>query len=395
MIGTLAVIALFIAFLFVAVRIARQCSNQVYRLIAVGITTWIMVEAIINIASVVGWWAVTGVPLPFFSYGGTALITELAAVGVLYNIAHDRTRTEDFTIPRALARSRRAPCARGRTLDQVRDQVRDRARARAPAPREFRAVPPIAATRRVPQPPRGDPRPKSPAHREVLMGRPVVITGGGTGGHVFPMQRDRGGAASKRVCRHRTCASWAAAGAKRPRCCAARSPLTLLPGRGVRRSLAPARPARQPGGDRRTPGGAGERAVAPVALAALGGGLGRRLRLLRHGRGGAVCAHPARSRRLRRRARRRPPTARAIRHDAVLRVRRRRLQRGRHRRSRAALHRGTGSFAPRASGGVRPSGATRRPRADGRRRGHGIARALVGSTRPRASSPRSGVSAPT
>jgi cell division protein FtsW len=98
LIGTLAVIALFIAFLMVSVRIAQQCSNQVYRLVAVGVTTWIAVEALINISSVVGWWAVTGVPLPFFSYGGTALITELAAVGLLYNIAHDRSRTDDLTI---------------------------------------------------------------------------------------------------------------------------------------------------------------------------------------------------------------------------------------------------------------------------------------------------------
>jgi cell division protein FtsW len=98
LIGALAVIALFVAFLMVSVRIAQRCSNQVYRLVAVGITTWIAVEALINISSVVGWWAVTGVPLPFFSYGGTALITELAAVGVLYNIAHDRSRTDDLTI---------------------------------------------------------------------------------------------------------------------------------------------------------------------------------------------------------------------------------------------------------------------------------------------------------
>ena len=55
-------------------------------------------EALINIASVVGWWAVTGIPLPFFSYGGTALITELAAVGLLYNIAHDRSHSGDVTI---------------------------------------------------------------------------------------------------------------------------------------------------------------------------------------------------------------------------------------------------------------------------------------------------------
>ena len=98
LIGALAVIALFVAFLMVSVRIAQRCSNQVYRLAAVGIATWIAVEALINISSVVGWWAVTGVPLPFFSYGGTALITELAAVGVLYNIAHDRSRTDDLTI---------------------------------------------------------------------------------------------------------------------------------------------------------------------------------------------------------------------------------------------------------------------------------------------------------
>jgi cell division protein FtsW len=98
LIGTLAVIALFLAFLMAAVRIAQRCSNQVYRLIAIGITTWIAVEALINIASVVGWWAVTGVPLPFFSYGGTALITELASVGLLYNIAHDRSKTGDLTI---------------------------------------------------------------------------------------------------------------------------------------------------------------------------------------------------------------------------------------------------------------------------------------------------------
>ena len=98
LIGTLFVIALFVAFLFACVRIAQKCSNDVYRLIAMGIATWISLEAIINIASVVGWWAVTGIPLPFFSYGGTALITELAAVGLLYNIAHDQSRSPDVSL---------------------------------------------------------------------------------------------------------------------------------------------------------------------------------------------------------------------------------------------------------------------------------------------------------
>jgi cell division protein FtsW len=136
-IGTFAVIALFIAFLFVAVRIARQCTNQVYRLIAVGIATWIIVEALLNIASVVGWWAVTGVPLPFFSYGGTALITELAAIGVLYNIAHDRSHTSDLTIPLNVRVARPAPRPQPRTTTRgaARPQPRPSARRTHESPR--------------------------------------------------------------------------------------------------------------------------------------------------------------------------------------------------------------------------------------------------------------------
>ncbi|MGA2123733.1 MAG: putative peptidoglycan glycosyltransferase FtsW [Acidimicrobiales bacterium] len=135
-IGTFAVIALFIAFLFVAVRIARQCSNQVYRLIAVGIATWIIVEALLNIASVVGWWAVTGVPLPFFSYGGTALITELAAIGVLYNIAHDRSHSSDLTIPPKVRVARPArPTPRPPARGGVRPPTRPSARRTYERPR--------------------------------------------------------------------------------------------------------------------------------------------------------------------------------------------------------------------------------------------------------------------
>ncbi|MDE3064090.1 MAG: cell division protein FtsW [Acidobacteriota bacterium] len=91
-IGTMTVIALFVAFLLCATRIAQRCADPTMRLVAVGITTWICLEAAINIASAVGGWAVTGIPLPFFSYGGTALITELFAVGLLYNVAHTPAR---------------------------------------------------------------------------------------------------------------------------------------------------------------------------------------------------------------------------------------------------------------------------------------------------------------
>ncbi|MGH9021174.1 MAG: FtsW/RodA/SpoVE family cell cycle protein, partial [Acidimicrobiales bacterium] len=86
LVGTLFVLALFVWFLFSATRIAQRAGDPVARMVATGITTWICLEAVINVASVVGGWAVTGIPLPFFSYGGTALITELAAVGLLYNV---------------------------------------------------------------------------------------------------------------------------------------------------------------------------------------------------------------------------------------------------------------------------------------------------------------------
>jgi cell division protein FtsW len=104
LLGTVMVIVLFAIFLVVASRIIGNCRNETNRLIAVGITTWIILEALINIASVVGFWAVTGVPLPFFSYGGSATVTALAAVGLLYNIAHDKSTT-----PRIVLRADDAP----------------------------------------------------------------------------------------------------------------------------------------------------------------------------------------------------------------------------------------------------------------------------------------------
>jgi len=97
-IGSLAVIALFVAFLMVSVRIARQCSNQCVPAHRCRYHDVDHRRSAHQYLVGGGWWAVTGVPLPFFSYGGTALITELAAVGLLYNIAHDRSRSGDLTI---------------------------------------------------------------------------------------------------------------------------------------------------------------------------------------------------------------------------------------------------------------------------------------------------------
>ncbi|MHB1968982.1 MAG: FtsW/RodA/SpoVE family cell cycle protein, partial [Acidimicrobiales bacterium] len=152
LVGTLCVLALFVGFLVTAVRIAQRSAHGTHRLIVVGVTTWRMVEAGINVASVVGWWAVTGVPLPFFSYGGTALIVELFAVGLLYNVAHDRSRAPDLVVVDATAprgRAHRAPRpvgapVRARVAPAPRRRAPRRAtagrpgRAHGPAPRRYR-----------------------------------------------------------------------------------------------------------------------------------------------------------------------------------------------------------------------------------------------------------------
>jgi len=56
-------------------------------LLAAGITTWIAGQAAVNIGTVIGLLPVTGVPLPFVSFGGSALLFTMAACGILVNIA--------------------------------------------------------------------------------------------------------------------------------------------------------------------------------------------------------------------------------------------------------------------------------------------------------------------
>lgn len=67
--------------------IARHAPDVFGALLATGITTWIVIQAIINIGSILGITPLTGIPLPFVSYGGSALATVLFAAGVLLNVS--------------------------------------------------------------------------------------------------------------------------------------------------------------------------------------------------------------------------------------------------------------------------------------------------------------------
>jgi cell division protein FtsW len=87
LIGSLAVLGLFVAFAVLGIRTARRAPDRFGMLVAAGITVWVVAQAAINIGGVVGLLPVSGVPLPFISFGGSALIFTMIGTGILANVA--------------------------------------------------------------------------------------------------------------------------------------------------------------------------------------------------------------------------------------------------------------------------------------------------------------------
>jgi len=85
--GALVILSLFFMLVYRGMRIAIKSKDDFARLLAFGITTIIACQAIVNFFVVTGLGPATGVPLPFVSYGGTALIIFLSSVGILLNIS--------------------------------------------------------------------------------------------------------------------------------------------------------------------------------------------------------------------------------------------------------------------------------------------------------------------
>lgn len=117
LIGTTLVLAAYVVFAGRGYRAALRAPDRYGLMVAVGITTWIAVQALINMGTVTDTIPATGVPLPFISYGGTSVAILLAAVGVLLNVAGQgrpqSLRRIDATLD--LGRGdRRAPDARPR-----------------------------------------------------------------------------------------------------------------------------------------------------------------------------------------------------------------------------------------------------------------------------------------
>lgn len=86
-IGLVVILVLFLIFALRGFRIARNAPDNFTKFAAVGITSWIVFQAVINIAAITSLMPLTGIPLPFISYGGSSLIVSLSGVGILLNIS--------------------------------------------------------------------------------------------------------------------------------------------------------------------------------------------------------------------------------------------------------------------------------------------------------------------
>ena len=87
LVGATFVIAAYCAFAYAGLRIALQCRDPFGKRLAAGLTALVCGQAAINLAAVMGLAPLTGIPLPFVSYGGSSLVVALASVGILLNIA--------------------------------------------------------------------------------------------------------------------------------------------------------------------------------------------------------------------------------------------------------------------------------------------------------------------
>jgi cell division protein FtsW len=118
--GALGIVALLVLYgmiAFAGLRTARKATTRYAKLVATGITSLIICQALLNIFVVLGMAPLTGVPLPFISYAPTSLIVLLASVGVLLNIARPSARELSAVDPQAgTARTRAGAQRRSATV---------------------------------------------------------------------------------------------------------------------------------------------------------------------------------------------------------------------------------------------------------------------------------------
>lgn len=85
--GAFFLLSLFLIFAWRGFQIAKKCSDSFLKLTAIGISSWIIIQSFVNIGAMVGILPLTGIPLPFISYGGSALVIVMIGSGILLNIS--------------------------------------------------------------------------------------------------------------------------------------------------------------------------------------------------------------------------------------------------------------------------------------------------------------------
>ncbi|MDY6084120.1 MAG: putative peptidoglycan glycosyltransferase FtsW [Dialister sp.] len=119
-IGSLAVLLLFVCFLFCGFSVARRVKDTYGALLIYGLSLLIAGQGMINIAMVAGCFPVTGIPLPFISYGGTSLVVNLLALGLIWGTATQSIkRSEEEERRRRIAAMAGHPASLGRISGSV------------------------------------------------------------------------------------------------------------------------------------------------------------------------------------------------------------------------------------------------------------------------------------
>lgn len=85
--GAVFLLSLFILLIIRGLRISQNCQDNFGKILALGITCWLGIQTIVNLSSMTALLPLTGVPLPLISYGGSAIVANLIAVGILLNIS--------------------------------------------------------------------------------------------------------------------------------------------------------------------------------------------------------------------------------------------------------------------------------------------------------------------
>jgi cell division protein FtsW len=126
LVGAFGVIAAFALFAYAGLNIALRCRDPFGKRLAVGLTALVCGQAAVNVSAVMGLAPLTGVPLPFVSYGGSSLVVSLASVGILLNIAVNHGVAAVSDMPDRRGRNGRTRAARSRGRGRAQSPGRER-----------------------------------------------------------------------------------------------------------------------------------------------------------------------------------------------------------------------------------------------------------------------------